>query len=166
MLKKAGIVVLGATAGMLSLAPLASAGEAPSHGGDHGNHGHHHDDDGDRGHRGGGGDCDKTAISSGNRLVSLDNLASNLDADNINVLSQDNSRDSDCDGDRGGRGGRDGHGHGGHGHGGHGHGGHGDRDGGGDRTAISSGDRLISADNILANASLDNINVLSTDNSR
>ena len=47
--------------------------------------------------------------------------------------------------------------------GGHGHGG---RDGGGDRTAISSGDRLISADNILANASLDNINVLSTDNSR
>jgi len=157
MLKKAGIVVLGATAGMLSLAPLASAGEAPSHGGDHGNHGHHHDDDGDRGHRGGGGDCDKTAISSGNRLVSLDNLASNLDADNINVLSQDNSRDSDCDGDRGGRGGRDGHGHGGHGHGG--------RDGG-DRTAISSGDRLISADNILANASLDNINVLSTDNSR
>ena len=158
MLKKAGIVVLGATAGMLSLAPLASAGEAPSHGGDHGNHGHHHDDDGDRGHRGGGGDCDKTAISSGNRLVSLDNLASNLDADNINVLSQDNSRDSDCDGDRGGRGGRGGHGHGGHGHGGH--------DGGGDRTAISSGDRLISADNILANASLDNINVLSTDNSR
>jgi hypothetical protein len=156
MLKKAGIVVLGATAGMLSLAPLASAGEAPSHGGDHGNHGHHHDDDdGDRGHRGGGGDCDKTAISSGNRLVSLDNLASNLDADNINVLSQDNSRDSDCDG------GRDGHGHGGHGHGGHG-----GRDGGGDRTAISSGDRLISADNILANASLDNINVLSTDNSR
>lgn len=154
MLKKAGMVVLGATAGMLSLAPLASAGEAPSHGGDHGNHGHHHDDDGDRGHRGGGGDCDKTAISSGNRLVSLDNLASNLDADNINVLSQDNSRDSDCGG--GGRGGRDGHGHGGHG-------GHG---GGGDRTAISSGDRLISADNILANASLDNINVLSTDNSR
>ncbi|WP_433029338.1 hypothetical protein [Actinomycetospora sp. CA-053990] len=157
MLKKAGIVVLGATAGMLSLAPLASAGEAPSHGGDHGNHGHHHDHDGDRGHRGGGGDCDKTAISSGNRLVSLDNLASNLDADNINVLSQDNSRDSDC-GDGGGRGGHDGHD-------GHGHGGHG-RDGGGDRTAISSGDRLISADNILANASLDNINVLSTDNSR
>lgn len=138
MLKKAGIVVLGATAGMLSLAPLASAGEAPSHGGDHGNHGHHHDNDGHHGHRG-GGDCDKTAISSGNRLVSLDNLASNLDADNVNVLSQDNSRDSDCDGGR---------------------------DGGGDRTAISSGDRLISADNILANASLDNINVLSTDNSR
>jgi len=154
MLKKAGIVVLGATAGMLSLAPLASAGEAPSHdrGHDHGSHGQHDDDH--RGHRG-GGDCDKTAISSGNRLVSLDNLASNLDADNINVLSQDNSRDSDCDGDRGGR---DGHGHG--------HGGHGGRDGGGDRTAISSGDRLISADNILANASLDNINVLSTDNSR
>lgn len=97
MLKKAGIVVLGATAGMLSLAPLASAGESPSHdrGHDHGSHGHHDDDH--RGHRG-GGDCDKTAISSGNRLVSLDNLASNLDADNVNVLSQDNSRDSDCDG--------------------------------------------------------------------
>jgi hypothetical protein len=162
MLKKAGIVVLGATAGMLSLAPLASAGEAPSHGGDHGNHGHHHDGDHDRdrGHRG-GGDCDRTAISSGDRLVSLDNLASNLDVDNVNVLSEDNSRDNDCDGGRGGRGGR------------HGHGGHGDRDrdrdrdgGGGDRTAISSGDRLISADNILANASLDNINVLSRDNSR
>lgn len=161
MLKKAGIVVLGATAGMLSLAPLASAGESPNrdHNDDHG-HGQHWDND-DHGHghgHRGGGDCDKTAISSGNRLVSLDNLASNLDADNINVLSQDNSRDRDCDGDRGGRGGR-------HGHGGHGHGGH-DRDGGGDRTAISSGDRLISADNILANASLDNINVLSTDNSR
>ena len=98
---------------------IISMSAAPSHGGDHGNHGHHHDDDGDRGHRGGGGDCDKTAISSGNRLVSLDNLASNLDADNINVLSQDNSRDSDCDGDRGERGGRGGHGHGGQGHGGH-----------------------------------------------
>ena len=160
MLKKAGIVVLGATAGMLSLAPLASAGEATTHGGDHGHHGSSSDHDNDR-HRGGGGDCDKFAGSSGDRLVSLDNLASNLDVDNINVLSQDNSRDHDCDGDRGGRGGRGGHG----GHGGHGHG-DGDRDGGGDRVAFSNGNRLISADNILANASLDNINVLSQDNSR
>jgi len=156
MLKKAGIVVLGATAGMLSLAPLASAGEMSDHsrGGDHGHHGSSSDHDNDR-HRGGGGDCDKFAGSSGDRLVSLDNLASNLDVDNINVLSQDNSRDRDCDGDRGGRGGRGSHSHG-----------DGDRDGGGDRVAFSNGNRLISADNILANASLDNINVLSQDNSR
>jgi hypothetical protein len=93
MLKKAGMVVLGATAGMLSLAPLANAGEAPSHG-DHGQHGHHSD------HRdhGGRGDCDKLAYSEGDRLVSLDNVASNLDASHINVLAADNSRDHGCDG--------------------------------------------------------------------
>ena len=49
MLKKAGMVVLGATAGMISLAPLASAGEAHSHGGDHGNHGQHESRAGDCG---------------------------------------------------------------------------------------------------------------------
>ncbi|MHC1563626.1 hypothetical protein ACR9E3_32135 [Actinomycetospora sp. C-140] len=137
MLKKAGMVVLGATAGMLSLAPLANAGEAPSHGGDHDNGGHHwqHDGHGHDGH-GSRGDCDKTAISSGDRLVSLDNVASNATISHVNVLAEDNSRGGDCDG------------------------------AGGRKTAISSGDRLISADNLLANPDLSHVNVLSRDNSR
>ncbi|GLZ46801.1 hypothetical protein Acsp06_29860 [Actinomycetospora sp. NBRC 106375] len=152
MLKKAGMVVLGATAGMLSLAPLANAGEAPSHG-DNGDHGHHwqHDGHGHDGH-GGRGDCDKFAGSAGDRLVSLDNVASNATISHVNVLAEDNSRSGDCDGD-GGRDGRHGH--------------RGDRDGDGDRkVAFSAGDRLISADNLLANADLSHVNVLSTDNSR
>ncbi|GAA4908901.1 hypothetical protein EV188_104135 [Actinomycetospora succinea] len=150
MLKKAGMVVLGATAGMLSLAPLASAGEAPQHGGgDH--HGHHagHDHDGDRGH-GGRGDCSKLAGSNGDRLISLDNVASNATISDVDVLSRDRDRGNDCDGDRG--------------HGRHGHHGDRDRDGGGDRkVAFSNGDRLISADNLLANADIRDINVLSSD---
>ncbi len=96
MLKKAGIVVLGATAGMISLAPLASAGEAPQHdGGNHG-HGQHHDGGHDRDHDRGG--CDKFAGSAGDRLISLDNVLSNADVSHVNVLAQDNSRDGGCRG--------------------------------------------------------------------
>ncbi|MEJ2864962.1 hypothetical protein [Actinomycetospora flava] len=151
MLKKAGMVVLGATAGMLSLAPLASAGEAPQHGGgDH--HGHHagHDHDGHRGH---GGDCSKFAGSNGDRLISLDNVASNATISDVDVLSRDRDRGGDCDGDRG---------NGRHGHG-HDRGDRDDRDGGDRKVAFSNGDRLISADNLLANADIRDINVLSSD---
>jgi len=152
MLKKAGMVVLGATAGMISLAPLASAGEAPQSGG-HDHHGHHagHDHDGHRGH--GGGDCSKFAGSNGDRLISLDNVASNATISDVNVLSRDRDGDRDCDGDRDRDRGRHGHHHGDR-----------DRDGGGDRkVAFSNGDRLISADNLLANADIRDINVLSSD---
>lgn len=87
MLKKAGIVVLGATAGMISLAPLASAGEAPSHGdGDH--HSHHE------------GSCDKVAATQGDNLIGLDNVASNLDLSHVNVLAKDNSQGGGCHGNK------------------------------------------------------------------
>jgi hypothetical protein len=146
MLKKAGMVVLGATAGMLSLAPLASAGEMPAHD-NGGHHGEHHDG----GH--GRGDCSDVAFSQGDRLISLDNIASNAEISHVNVLAQDNSRGGDCD-DRGGREGRGGHGRDG-----------GGGDGGGD-VAFSQGNRLISADNLLANADVSHVNVLASDNSR
>lgn len=130
MLKKAGIVVLGATAGMLSLAPLASAGETPQTG--H-HHGHHQEHDRDGGGRGG---CNEFAGSSGDRLLSLDNVASNLDISRVNVLASDES----VNGGGCGGGGR-----------------------GGNSTAISQGDRLISADNLLANADVSRVNVLAKD---
>jgi hypothetical protein len=41
VLKKAGIVVAAAAAGLLAVSPLAFAGEMGDHG-DHGDHGHHH----------------------------------------------------------------------------------------------------------------------------
>jgi hypothetical protein len=151
MLKKAGMVVLGATAGMLSLAPLANAGEATQHDGGHGQHGEHGEHH-DGGHGHGRGDCGDVAFSQGDRLLSLDNIASNASISHVNVLAQDNSRGGGCDdGDRGGRGG-------------HGHG-HGRGEGGGD-VAFSQGNRLISADNLLANADVSHVNVLATDNSR
>ena len=54
MFKKFGIVTVGITAGLLAAAPLASAGEAPEHGG----HGGHHGD------KGGSSDCNVTGGSS------------------------------------------------------------------------------------------------------
>lgn len=149
MLKKAGIVVLGAAAGMISLAPLASAGEAPQHNDDHGHSQDWHHGDRDR------GGCDKFAGSAGDRLISLDNVASNADLTHVNVLGTDNSHDDGCHG-----GGRDGGGRHGGGRDGGGHG------RGGDSTAVSAGNRLISADNLLANANVSHVNVLGTDNSR
>ncbi|WP_433783164.1 hypothetical protein ACQPX6_24545 [Actinomycetospora sp. CA-101289] len=150
MLKKAGIVVLGAAAGMLSLAPLASAGEA-SHGGGHDNdHGHHGEHDRDRGHgHRGGGDCGDFALSQGDSLVNASNLLANADVEDIAILGSNSGDDDDCGG--GGRGhGRDG----GHGHGG-GHRGGGDGD-----TAVSQGNSLINASNLLANADVSDIAVL------
>ncbi|MEJ2887759.1 hypothetical protein [Actinomycetospora aeridis] len=111
MLKKAGIVVLGATAGMLSLAPLASAGEAPQRNNDHGHHhdgdhgGHHHGGHHkhDRGPRG----CDGDAA-----LLNVSCIGNDADINPINVGGdQVNVDDDDDDGrdgrdDRGGPGGR------------------------------------------------------------
>ena len=60
MFKKFGIVTVGITAGLLAAAPLASAGEAPEHGG-HDNGGHHGEH---KGEHGGGSDCNVTGGSS------------------------------------------------------------------------------------------------------
>ena len=154
MLKKAGMVVLGATAGMLSLAPLASAGEAGHHdGGHHGQHESHS----------GGADCGASAVSggqgnSGSQLIGANNINLQAPINQLGVLSR---QDDDCGGHHG-DGHRGGH-HGGHGHG-HGRDGGDDGDGGGD-VAFSQGNRLISADNLLANADVSHVNVLATDNS-
>jgi hypothetical protein len=59
--KKFGIVTVGITAGLLAAAPLASAGEAPEHGG-HDNGGHHGEHKGE--HKGGGSDCNVTGGSA------------------------------------------------------------------------------------------------------
>lgn len=133
MLKKAGIVVLGATAGVMSLSGMAFAGESGSS----------HDSDRDSSHHEGGrdrdgGGCDnKIAASSGDRLLSLDNVASNLDLSRVNVLAQDESVNlQDCDGGSSGN-----------------------------KAALSQGDRLISADNLLANADISRLNVLASDES-
>jgi hypothetical protein len=157
MLKKAGMVVLGAAATMMSLSPAAFAGDAqPSdrdggdysqhndnwgdHDGDYGHHHGHHDGHHHGGHdRDGHGRCgDKLAFSGGGSLVDLSNLASNVDLSHVNVLSEDHSADNDC-------GGRDGDGR------------------GGDKAAISGGNSLVDASNLLANADVSHVNVLSRD---
>ncbi|GAA4863535.1 hypothetical protein [Actinomycetospora straminea] len=157
MLKKAGIVVLGATAGMISLAPLANAGEARDHG-----HDEHHSSS----------DCaSATAVggrqgNTGSQLVGVNNT--NLQAP-INQLGVLSSYDNDCDDDdRGGH--RGGH-HGGH-HG-HGHGGRDDNDddgGGGSSSSatavggdqINTGDQLIGINNTNIQAPINQLGVLSS----
>lgn len=96
MLKKAGIVVLGATAGVMSLSGMAFAGESEHSSDDSGSRHHEHHDK-DR-----GGSCDKTAVSNGDRLLSLDNVASNLDISRLNVLGKDDSINfgDECKGDK------------------------------------------------------------------
>jgi hypothetical protein len=153
MLKKAGMVVLGATAGMLSLAPLASAGEAPSHGGDHGNHGQHESR--------AGGDC-ASAVSggqgnSGRQLIGANNVNVQAPINQLGVLAEQHS---DCGGGHGG------HGHGRHG--GHGHdrdGDRGDRGGRGGASAVSggqgnSGDQLIGLNNVNAQIPINQLGIL------
>ena len=156
MLKKAGIVVLGATAGMISLAPLASAGEA--------HHGH-----GDRAHSSSDDCSGATAIggeqrNSGSQLIGINNT--NLQAP-INQLGVLSSYDNDCDDDDNGR---HGHRHGKHGHGGHGHGGRDDADGdndGGGATAVggeqvNTGDQLIGINNTNIQAPINQLGILSS----
>lgn len=157
MLKKAGIVVLGATAGMISLAPLASAGEA--------HHGH-----GDRAHSSSDDCSGATAIggeqrNSGSQLIGINNT--NLQAP-INQLGVLSSYDNDCDDDDDN--GRHGHRHGKHGHGGHGHGGRDDADGdndGGGATAVggeqvNTGDQLIGINNTNIQAPINQLGILSS----
>jgi hypothetical protein len=150
MLKKAGMVVLGATAGMLSLAPLASAGEAHSHGGDHG-HGQHESH---------AGDCGASAVSggqgnSGSQLIGANNVNVQAPINQLGVLAD---QDGDCGG-----GGHDGHRHGGR-HGGHDRDGDHGRDGGG-ATAISrgqgnSGNQLIGLNNVNAQVPINQLGIL------
>ncbi|PVZ08649.1 hypothetical protein [Actinomycetospora cinnamomea] len=152
MLKKAGIVVLGATAGMISLAPLASAGEA-------------HDDDHDhRGHSHSSSDCGASAVQRGQLntgdqgLLGINNTNIQAPINQLGVLS---AYDNDgCDGDddeRGGRGGRGGHGHG--------HGGRDDNDGGGasaeQRGQLNTGDQLIGINNTNIQAPINQLGILS-----
>ena len=82
MLKKAGIVVLGATAGMISLAPLASAGEARDHDHDH-----------DRAHSHSSSDCaSATAVggrqgNTGSQLVGVNNTNIQAPINQLGILS-------------------------------------------------------------------------------
>jgi ABC-type Zn2+ transport system substrate-binding protein/surface adhesin len=100
MLKKAGIVVLGAAAGMGVLAPAAFAGEAPHEGhskswdhdkdhGHHHGHGHDRDKDRDRDRDRGCGDVADARGSSG--LVNAPNALSNADISRLNILASDES---------------------------------------------------------------------------
>jgi hypothetical protein len=162
MLKKAGIVVLGATAGMISLAPLASAGEA--------HHGH-----GDRAHSSSDDCSGATAIggeqrNSGSQLVGINNTNLQAPINQLGVLSRyDNDCDDDDNGRHGHRHGKHGHGgHGGHGHGGHGHDGRDDDDNdGGGATAVggrqvNTGDQLIGINNTNIQAPINQLGILSS----
>ena len=163
MLKKAGIVVLGATAGMISLAPLASAGEARDHDHDH-----------DRAHSHSSSDCaSATAVggrqgNTGSQLVGVNN--SNIQAP-INQLGVLSSYENDCDDDDDRRGHRGGH-HDRHDrhHGHHGHGGrddHDDQSGSSSATAvggdqINTGDQLIGINNTNIQAPINQLGILSS----
>jgi hypothetical protein len=150
MLKKAGIVVLGATAGMISLAPLASAGEA---------HDRHHD----RAHSHSSSECaSATAVggrqgNTGSQLVGVNNTNIQAPINQLGVLS---SYENDCDDDD-----RRGH----HGH--HGHDGHGGRDdderGSSSATAaagdqINTGDQVIGINNTNIQAPINQLGILSS----
>jgi hypothetical protein len=134
MLKKAGIVVLGATAGMLSLAPLASAGEAPQRNDDHGHHqGHDHDGHGHgHGHGPRGGSCDGGADAT---LLNISDIGCDAEVGPINLGGDQANVDRD---------GRDGRGYDGD-HRGHRH---------GDR------DALINVSDILQNPTVNPVNAL------
>jgi hypothetical protein len=150
MLKKAGIVVLGATAGMISLAPLASAGEAS-----HGDH--------DRAHSHSSSDCaSATAVggrqgNTGSQLVGVNNTNIQAPINQLGVLS---SYDNDCDDDdrRGHRGGHRGHG---------GRDDHDDERGGSSATAVggdqvNTGDQLIGINNTNIQAPINQLGILSS----
>jgi hypothetical protein len=165
MLKKAGIVVLGATAGMISLAPLASAGEA--------HHGH-----GDRAHSSSDDCSGATAIGGEQRnsgdqgLLGINNTNIQAPINQVGVLSR---YDNDCDGDDDRRGHRHGHRHG-HDHDRHDHDRHdgdrhdGDRRGGGSGGASAeggdqrnSGDQgLIGINNTNIQAPINQLGILSS----
>jgi hypothetical protein len=144
MLKKAGIVVLGAAAGMGVLAPAAFAGEAPSHDGhskswdrddDHGHHrGHHHGHDRDRDRD---RDCGDVADARGSKgLVNAPNLLANADVSRLNILASDDSVNFG-----------------------------GSCRGGGDVADARGSSGLVNAPNLLANPDVSRLNVLASDDS-
>lgn len=93
MLKKAGIVVVGAAAGVMTMSGVAFAGDAPGHSsGSENHHGHH------EGHHDSGRCGDKLAASGGHNLVDLSNVASNLDLSHVNILASDDSHGGGCHG--------------------------------------------------------------------
>lgn len=153
MLKKAGIVVLGATAGMLSLAPLASAGEAP---------------DSQRSQS--SAECDGASarqggqLNTGDQAVGVNNVNVQAPINQIGILSRLDSdgRGGDC-GDNDRKKQRDGDGHNGQGHGGGGH--DRDRDGGGARAEqrgqVNTGDQLIGVNNVNVQLPINQLGVLS-----
>ena len=133
MLKKAGIVVVGATAGVFALSGMAFAGEADKGSDDESSSHHHdHDDDDDRDHghdRDRGDRCgDRVAFSGGDNVIDASNLAANSNLDVLNILSSTGG-DEGCEG--------------------------------GDRVAFSGGDNVVDASNLLANSDVDLLNILS-----
>ncbi|MFC5140806.1 hypothetical protein ACFPK1_21405 [Actinomycetospora rhizophila] len=157
MLKKAGMVVLGATAGMLTLAPLASAGEA---GHDHDSHRSHSSSDCDGASARQGGQ-----LNTGDQAVGVNNVNVQAPINQIGVLSRldsDGGRGGDCD-DNDRKKHRHGHGHG-HGHGGHDHDGRGEGGGGAraeQRGQVNTGDQLIGVNNVNVQAPINQLGVLS-----
>jgi len=161
MLKKAGIVVLGATAGMISLAPLASAGESHGHR-DHDNHSSSNCDGGATAYQGG-------QANTGNQLIGVNNTNIQAPINQLGVLSSLNDDDDDrrggrgdCDDDR--RGGHDRHGHDRHGHGDRHE--RGDRDDNGGASAVqrgqlNTGDQLIGINNTNVQLPINQLGVLS-----
>lgn len=160
MLKKAGIVVLGATAGMLSLAPLASAGEA-SHGHDNDNHRSHSSSDCDGASARQGGQ-----LNTGDQVVGVNNVNVQAPINQIGVLSDlddddRRGRGGDCDDDND----RKRHHH----HHGHGHDRDRDRDRGDDeggaraeqRGQVNTGDQLIGLNNLNVQVPINQLGVLS-----
>lgn len=154
LLKKAGMVVLGAAAGVAALSGTAFAGEAPMTSGH--DHGHHHDHDRDHGrdHSHGGGNGNASARNGdcanfGDQLVGVNCVNVQAPINQLGVLSgYDNSSDGD---------GRNGNARTG-----------GDSDGGGNGNAsarngdqVNFGDQLIGLNNINAQLPINQLGLLS-----
>jgi hypothetical protein len=84
VLKKAGIVVAAAAAGLLAMSPLAFAGDYEGDSGHHGHHKHHDSDNGDDGDDDGGDDGDSAKCSQ-------DNSADNSDAKQKGLVNVQNT---------------------------------------------------------------------------
>jgi hypothetical protein len=171
LLKKAGMVVLGAAAGVAALSGTAFAGDYQGTSGGHDHSwGHDHDKDRDHGrdhgHSHGGGNGNATArggdcANFGDQLVGLNCVNVQAPINQLGILSAyDNSSDGDRDGGRNGNA-RTGGDHGGRG---------GDRDGGnGNASAVGGnqanfGDQLIGLNNINAQLPINQLGLLSAYN--
>ncbi|MDL5157437.1 hypothetical protein [Actinomycetospora termitidis] len=167
LLKKAGMVVIGAAAGVAALSGTAFAGDMPEKGGhdhswdrDHG-HGHHHGHDRDRDRDRGDNDGNATAIGGdcanlGDQLIGVNCVNVQAPISQLGVLSTYNNDDDGRDGRAG------------FGHGRDGRDGGGDNDGnatarGGDQ--INTGDQgLLGLNNVNIQAPISQLGVLSTYN--